>query len=303
MSDVLATLPPFEWREQRYPVLARSVSFAHESVQHKLQYRNGELIEQTGARNLTFSYTLALRTGIAKGPYRDLFTVGLPRLLADCRNREAGNLKDPIYGEFACVPVSFTDESDPGRRDGTDIKVEFLHSPEETDDEQFADAPSPQGLTSEAGALEQELSLIDWEQEPSPEGTTDTLSAVSGLFGQIDRNGEKIVAAMNDFAYRCEKVENSLDRLENPEHWHARQAVRRNRLAAKDIGDRAARPDRSIRRVLVRTKRTIQSVALELNITTQELLAANPFLARLPFVPANTQVQAPADGRRAQPNA
>lgn len=295
MTDVFRLLPPFEWRGTKYPVMARSVGFAHESVQHKLQFRDGDLVQQTGARNKTFSYTLALRQDIAAGPYQDLFTVGLPKLFADCEDRSPGTLVDPIYGTFTCVPSSYTDESDIQRRDGTDIRVEFTHAPESTESDEPA-ANTLQGVTSDAGQLEQELEKVNWEQEPSPDGMTDPLSAIAGFANQVDQLGHRAVAALHDFAYKAEKVERSLDRLEDPQHFHLHAAVRRNRLAAYDLADRAANPGKTIVKVTVRTRRTVSSVAAELGISVIELLRLNPFLARAPMVPAGAEIQAPVDG-------
>lgn len=289
MTDSLAILPPFSWRGRQYPVIARNVGFAHESVLHKFQFRDNEAVEQTGAHNLTFSYTLPMRQDIAKGPYRNLFSEGLPQLLIDCRNREAGELIDPIYGTFICTPTSYSDDSDVNKRDGTDIRVEFVHA--DPSEDESIETPTLQDLATEAGALEQELTLIDWEQEPSPEGMTDPLSAVAGLFGQIDRAGNRIVAAAHDFSYRAEKVEQSIDRLENPEHWHARAAVRRQRLAANDIATRAANPNQQIATVTLRYARGISAVAAEVGMSVADLLRLNPILARTPLVPAGTVVR------------
>jgi hypothetical protein len=297
VSDVLKLLPPFEWRGQKYPVTARNVGFTHENVQHQLQYRNNALVEQTGARNLTFSYTIPMRQDIARGPYRNLFTEGLITLLRDCRNKEPGDLVDPLYGAFICTPQGYTDESDVQKRDGTDIRLEFMHA--DPSEDETIDPPRINDINRDAGALEEELTAIDWHQEPSPEGMTDPLSAVAGLFNQIDQAGNRIVAGLHDYAFRLEKVEQSLDRLENPEHWGVRQVVRRHRLASHDIADRAANPQREIVVITTRYARSITAVAAEIGISTAELIRLNPAFARNPVVPAGAQVRAPRRGRPA----
>ncbi len=197
MTDVLRLLPPFEWRGRRYPVLTRAVSFAHDNAPHKLQYRDGEFVEMTGAKSFTFTYTLAMREDIARGPYKNLFTEGLIPLLTDCRDRTPGPLVDPVYGEFRCVPASFTDDSDNNKRDGTDVRVEFTHAPEfvTADDEQRdQNITGISGLVADAGQLDQQLTLADWNQEPSPDKVTDILSAINGL--QIIRRTTSTVSAI-----------------------------------------------------------------------------------------------------------
>ena len=110
--DALSKLPLFEWRDQQYPILQRAVSFAHEGVAHRLQYRDNDFIEQLGPHSLTFTYTLCMRQSVAKGPYKDLFTTGYPLLFAACRDREKGVLVDPLLGEFVCVPQMWNDDLD-----------------------------------------------------------------------------------------------------------------------------------------------------------------------------------------------
>jgi prophage DNA circulation protein len=294
VADVFALLPPFEWRGFQYPVLARSMSFAHENVQHKLQYRNGEFIEQTGARNRTFSYTLALRQDIAKGPYTDLFSIGLPRLEKDVFDRTAGTLLDPIFGEFECKPTSFSDETDVNKRDGVDIRVEFVHAPEDEDADPEGSQVNFSGLADDGAQLNVELAASgQFEQFVAEGGLTDPLSAIAGVGAQIDRQGDKVIAALDDLAFRCEKVEAQADKLEDPNNWPLKRAARRVRESAIRLKTRADNPQERVKVVIRRQQSTLSVVATELGVSVQELLRLNPALAKLPFVPAGTQVLAP----------
>lgn len=294
MSDVLTLLPPFEWRGKKYPVTSRSVSFAHESVQHKLQYRDGEIVEQTGARNPTFSYTIPMREDIARGPYKHLFSEGLPSLFRDMRLRDQGPLTDPIYGHFTCVPTSFTEDSDPQKRDGVDVRVEFLLSPEVDEDDQIQ-PPTLQDMVGEAGALDEEIKRVDWKQEPPPEGTTDILSAINGALFAGQRAQEKVAASLHDVAFRCEKIEGTVDKLTDPKNWPLRAATRRLRDTALRVagGDSPGQ-----RRAPVRTRHRmpLSAVAASVGLTVEQLLILNPQLAASPMVPAGTEIRVPARG-------
>lgn len=292
MTDVLALLPPFEWRGFRYPVLARSVSFSHDGARHKLQFRDDEFVEQLGAQSLTFSYTLAMREDIFKGKagYESLFTVGYPRLFKDMRDRTRGSLVDLALGTFVCVPTSFSDDMDPQKRDGTDVRVEFMHSPDP--DAQFVEEPAPtiEGLKTDANAMDAELATVNWEQEPSPEPTVDPLNAVSGVEGQFNANRGKAVAALHDFAYKCEKVDSSLERLENPDNAQLQAAARRNRMNALDAAKRAQDPTKKIVAILQKEARGVSVIAAQFGMTIEAFIRLNPSLARSPFVPAGTIV-------------
>jgi hypothetical protein len=288
MTDVLKLLPPLKWRGVQYPVVARSVSFAHEKVQHPIQYKDGQLIEQTGAQNLVFSYGIPMREDIAKGPYAHLFRDGLSTLFRDCRDREPGELQDPIYGIWTCVLATYGDETDVNKRDGTDIRIELMHSPE-LDEENLGTFASLGGLSTDAGLLNGQLTTVDWEQEPSPEALIDPLSAVAGLASQIERQGNKLSAALDDLAFRAEKVERAVDRVENPQMWPMKRSARRVREAAIRAKERATEdPTRRVIRVTQNYQTTLSACAAENGMSLQDFLKLNKQLATKPFVPAGT---------------
>jgi hypothetical protein len=141
VTDIFPLLQLFSWRGNEYPLLARSVSFAHEGAPSRIQYRDNEFVEQLGAHSLTFGYTIPTREDIAKGPYRALFREGYYNLFRDMRNREPGELVDPFLGVFQCVPVRFEDDTDINKRDGTDVRLEFMHSPN-IDGAEYEPAPT-----------------------------------------------------------------------------------------------------------------------------------------------------------------
>jgi hypothetical protein len=287
-----------QWRSIAYPVLSRSVSFAHEGAPSRIQYRDGEFFEQMGARSPTFTYTLALREDIAIKQYRALFREGLPLLFRDIRNRERGLLEDPVYGSFFCVPQTFDEDLDINKRDGTDVRVTFVHSPDISGE--FAEEPAPtiQGLVTDAGALNADISKVDWTQTESPQPEIDALNAISGFGAQIEANAGKGVAALHNVAFQLEKVEEQAARLESPDGFQIQRAARRNRAAATALASRAKDPQKRIQTVISKYQKTITGVAAEANMTVKDLLALNPTLARLPFIPPNTPIRVfRADGR------
>jgi hypothetical protein len=291
--DVFKLVPRFSWRGVEYPLSGRSTNFAHDSVPHKLEFRNGEFIEQLGAHGLILTYSIPMREGIAVGPYKSLFTRGLLALLRAFQDKSPGELVDPFYGKLRCVPGEWNDDTDIGKRDGTELRLSFKHSPEigKQEPELKAEIVSAAGLISEAGALDKEAKTINWEQEPSPEPTVDIFGAVSGISSQITNQADRFAAALDDVAFRLEKTEASLDKLENPQNWRFRDSVRRNREATERIRKNYGDPNKKIQQVVTNSIKTVSSVAKDAGLTVQELLKLNPGLAKAPIVGAGTVIK------------
>ncbi len=293
MTDVFRLLQPPQWRGVKYPCIARSVSFRHEGAKQTIQYRDGDFVEQLGTHDLTFSYTFAMREDIAKGPYKNLFISGLPKLFADARNREAGTLYDPVYGVFQCVPVTYSDDTDVTKRCGTDVRVEFLHSPDpDAVDPAVSDNLSGlSGITTDAAALDQEVARADWRQEPAPEPLIDPLNAINGVGAQVLAQVDRVSAALDDLTLKLEKIEKTADRAENPQNWPIRDAARRHREAVIKLQRRLLEPPTSkLRSFTVKANALVASVAKEAAMPLEDFIRLNASLARSPFIRPGTVV-------------
>jgi hypothetical protein len=288
MSDALRLLAPFEWRGQVYPVSARDYGFRHEGSPVSIQYRDGQLYDMTGAQSPTYRYTIPMRQDIAIGTYKNLFTEALPILFAAMRDRSTGLLVDPIHGPAKCKPQTYAESLNLGMRDGIDLEVEMVESPDLTDEDEVFKPLSAEGLTSDAGALDEEIQRVDWQQEPSPEPTVDILDAISGVGAQIDANVGKFNSGLHKYAFQMEKIEAQAKRLENPDGWQIARSARRNRAAALKLAERTRDPSKRVVRVLVKYGKTISGAAAEAGMTVQELIRLNPSLAALGHVPAGT---------------
>jgi hypothetical protein len=290
MTDALRQLPPFSWRGKVYPVLDRGVSFAHENAPHKLQYRNGAIVEMTGAQNLTFRYTLAMREDIAIARYEDLFSSGLIPLLNDCLLRTPGTLVDPVYGTFRCVPSSFDEQTDNQKRDGTDVKVEFQRSPE-LDDVLAVEQPDGlQGLAGNAYDIDAEVEKVDWKQVPTPGPSADIFDIASGTLAQISQQRARVSAKLDDLAFRMEKVDKAADDLEDPKTWPLKRAARRTQDAALQLRQHLDSPGKRVVAVTKAYAITLTECASSAGMTVAELLNLNPGLARSPLIRAQTPV-------------
>lgn len=291
MADYLSLLPPLLWRGLNYPVSARSVSFTHDGVRHKFQYRDGEMVEQTGAQALTFSYTIPMRDGIARGPYRDLVTKGLPLLFADCQNRARGPLQDPFYGTFDCVPTSYRDDTDVNKRDGTDIQVEFVRTLETGEADTLPDFPTVSGLISEAGALDKELSKTSFKQEASADGSNDILTQLTGIGAQIQQQGQGVSARLQGLADKMKRLDEQIDSTEDPSKWGLQQSARNVREAALRLKAKGDNPGQRILTVTKNSARTITEVCADSLMSLPDFLRLNPDLVRSPLIPPGTPIR------------
>jgi hypothetical protein len=246
-----------------------------------------------GAQPWTFRYKIPLREGITREPYRGLFFQTLTDLAVALRNKTPGDLIDPYWGVFRCVPADFNGEIDALSRDGTDINVEFTHSPEIDELEPDVIISGFESMESDARSLDDEVARIDWEQELPPEATVDPLSLAAGIVRSVEYSGNKVLSFGEQFVARAESVENALDSLEDPRTFGLKRRSRRMQLLARRTSQRAADPFRGARAHRVATNQTLSELAAEVRVTVTELVASNRFLARTPIVPAGTVISVP----------
>lgn len=297
MTDVLAQLPRFQWRGVEYPVTSRSVSFAHETVQHKLQRRNEDLVEQVGAHNLVLTYTIPMRDGLMRGPHDALFSLGMQTLYQDCRNRESGPLIDPILGAIRCVPSSYNDETDVQKRDGTDVKVEFTQSPEEDGEE--LDFPSVDVAAGSAEELDVAVQEFLEEESENTEIPPDTRVNLKQLVSDTVAFGRGVLAIPNDvrseilqYAYYAKQVEDITVKAHDPATFDLWDASRTSRDNANRAADNAAQV-RPVRIVTVEQAMSPVSFAAKYGVPLSAVIQVNPSISNRPTIPVGTNVILP----------
>jgi LysM repeat protein len=97
---------------------------------------------------------------------------------------------------------------------------------------------------------------------------------------------------MNDLAFRCEKIETTIDKVTDPRNWPFRRDSRRVRDAAIQAA-KYQDPSTILVPVTIGFAKTLSAVAADLGVTIETLLATNPVLARNPFVKKGTIVRVP----------
>jgi hypothetical protein len=308
MTDVLAQMRPLSWRGILLPIVERSAGFQHDEVQHKFTYRDEMLIESTGRRNLTFRYTVPMRQDIARGPYANLYTEVLPQLFDACRNRGAGELDDPVYGAFRAKCTAWDDMLDPNKRDGIDVRLEFIHAPAPGETAEEAPRPaSPGSLETDAGKLDADVAGTSFEfntqtadqpigtpfvpQQNPPEATLDLFTAIAAYGRNLEQYGNRISAQLDRASARLERIEESYDDLGNPKNWAIIRSSRRLRGNVQRVKERLANPARDILRITTSAAIGIGELSGSLGLSVRDLLRLNPKLAKLPLVPKGTTIQ------------
>lgn len=288
--DVYSKLPEFSWRGVEYPITDSEYSFRHEDAEHKLSFGDVTIIEPLGAQNPTFRYTISMRQGISRGPYKDLF-LQVPDLEAACSDRTPGPLVDPIYGHWTVKPVEYRSRAG-GRdgRDGIDVEVSFVWAPTIDEDVRGTGARSLADLRNDAGALDAQVEAVARKYDVPPPGPTmNALDAPSAVLGQIDRQAEKVRAQLGSFAESVAKTERYLAKVikvaRDPDAFGAHRTARRIRHSAerskKEIEDLTA----NIVSITIEQSKTLIATAAELGMTVKAFLSLNPTLANTPLLP------------------
>jgi DNA circularisation protein N-terminus len=293
LNDVYTDLPRFSWRGIEVPLLTRSAGFQHSDARHKFLFRDEEFIEPLGAQNWTFRYSIPLRQGIAKGPYRDLFLEVYPRFVDACRERTPGELYDPVLGLYRCKPLSFEDESDVQRRDGDDVRVEFIWAPEEGIlDLPAADLGNVTTARQEGAALDEAVGeIFRSKQLPGPEPSVNPLDAASGAINQISTAGDQLQAKFAATASKLQKVEDAVSKLEDPSLAPTIRATRNLRDAARQRAAKLLDPIGSVVTIVTSATTSLAAVASAAGLTPEELLKSNPLLAASPDIPPGTTIR------------
>jgi len=294
MTDALRNLPRFSWRGQELPITSRSVRFAHDDTDHTFQYRDGAIVERKGVQNWVLSYGIPFRQDIAKGPYKDLFSVELLKFIFSCRDKSPDKLRDPVLGTMRAAVASYEEETDVLKRDGTDVRVEFKFTPKQED----VDLEVIQGglsgidaMAGQAGALDEQVKLVNWPpQVPSPEPSTDILSAINGFGRQIENTGNKISAALDALAYKAEQIEQTAARLEDPRAFQLQRSSRRVMAASLRAKARLQDPARAVQQVTLAYAKSLTAIAQDAGMTVLQLLKLNPTIAGRPIVPVGTKI-------------
>jgi hypothetical protein len=305
MPDMLAQLHDASWRGILFPFTGqREYGFQHEQERHRFVFKDEQLIESLGRENPTYRYVCPFREDLARAPWVNLFSKVYPQFLQACLDRSNGILDDPIHGPVQCKVASMHEVLDVGKKDGIDVEVTFILSPDEDFNREeigseLANLQTAQGYQDffdrEARKLDPAtLAAIAALNKGSEKARVDPLTAATGALNQIEAMGNKAQAAVGDLAFKMNRFEESVGRLAHPNLTPIRMAARKLALAANDLSaqlltGKGARP-RPVRIYTVPSDSGVVALAAQLGMGLQEFLRLNPLAARQPKVTKGTQV-------------
>lgn len=302
-TDILFQLQRAQWRGIEFPIVSRDYGFQQEHGETRFLFKDVSLIESLGKKNPTWRYTIPFREDIARGPWKNLYTVVYPKFLAACEDRTRDLLIDPVHGGKPAKCVSLRETLTAGRRDGIDVEVEFIHSPPEEPEQAVRVAKTIQGAIGQAGALDQAVKNINRDRQlPPPEAKNSPLDALSSVTDQISIGVNKVTAAFADAAFRVEKSVNSLENLKDTSVAPTILQAKRLQFAILDLEEKNdPTGTRPLRKLTLGADYTVAALSMRLGMTIQELVRLNPFLARTPLVKAGTELRVTAE--TVKPNA
>jgi len=294
LVDVFKTFNNLVWRDQQLPCIALSYGFSQEHAEQKFIFRDTPLIQSVGRSSQTFRYTIPFRQNIAI-KFTDLWTDAFPQFLEACLDRSADTLIDPIHGSIKAKVTQFSYDIQAAQsRDGVDVQVEFVESPDDTAQD-AAPRITLDAAKGDAGAFDRQIATVDWAQTVPPEPTVDIFNVVSGLSDQVSANINKIGATLDRIAYQVDKTQDSLEKLGNVKNWSAIQAGKRLKQSCNNSKKLLGAKGKILRTYITPQQITLPVLAVRLQTTTQDLLNLNPSLARSPSVRANTAITYLAD--------
>ena len=295
-DDVFSELKPASFRNIEFPIIARSVSFAQQHAIHKFVYRPLELIEGLGPGNLKFSYTIPFRQGIFGGPYSDLYIDTFPRFLEACRDRTQGDLFDPVLGTFKARTVNFRTDTDILRRDGEDIQVEFIHSP----DPDEVDLPADTFVGVEAMSTAANVIARDpvFREELTDEGDLfesidDAFNEINAVGSQINNIQGQISGKINKISGQIAKTVDTVERLVDVKNAPVIRSMKNLQFQAHQFEKKFSALGSDFKTFTTPQDMTISAVAQSVGHPVQVVVANNPTVASSPIVRKGTKIKYP----------
>lgn len=294
MTDPLDRLQQLSFNGIILPCTSREFGFSHDQISHRYIYRNEQIIESLGRQNPTYSYEIPFRDGINIKNYSNLFSKSYPLFLKECQKDVRGVLIDPIHGKVYVKCTSLSENLQAGLRDGVDVRVSFVKSPNEN--ELANDEPaliSINGVSEEIRKFDAEITAATIEV---PEGFVhsglDPFGAISSVLDQVDAIGNKVLATFDNTLDRIKRLEYSIEKAKDPKFNQVRARARALKAQIYKIPDvLEITGNRPIDNYKVEAAMDLVSLSGKLNNTTQELTRLNGQIARNPMVAVGTIVR------------
>jgi hypothetical protein len=292
--DIVTKLQPASWRGVKFPIIGeREYSFAHEQSKPRIILKDYQLIRSLGLENPGFSYRVLFDETLRTARWDKLFTEVYPQFLAACKDRTPGKLYDPVHGYVTAKCVQLAETLSTSQLYGVQVQVQFIEAPETTSTGQRpAEMPitAMGGLVKLGRRVDEEVTKVDWKQEPPPENNRDLFDSLQAFGDQVDLFQSNINGKLGSLSAKMDRATSTIDKLKDPKLGPTRQAVRRLQLSALALQETATTPPRPVDVVRKSTEIAKFAFASAYGMTVEELHMLNQSLQSVLLVPANEPV-------------
>lgn len=307
MTDILAALSPMTYSAGNYTVSfpGRSVSFgfSRDIATHRYVFKDEAFMQNLGRKNRTWRIEIPFREKLIYLNYGHLYLTAFPTFFAACSSSEAGMLTTPDAGTVRVLCASFEYTIDPDRRDGVDVRVEFVSAPATDDAPVTITVPTADALAAQGAALDAQVAATNFDNNFKPSSFSSPFTAVQSVFDQLSQSRDKFKATVDAQIAQVDRMQDSLDRLSDPKNWSLAQQGRDFKSTLIRAKQQTDSQGKRLLGIVVGKDAPINTVASALKCSLQEVLTLNPFLARLPFVPAGTTIRYPKkENQNPRPN-
>lgn len=290
--DILAHLKPLKFRGIEVPCLTNSIKVAQNLVEHNQYGVSGGEQENTCRKSAHLSFIIPFRAGIVWKP--SLY----PKVMRDfwnaCCDRTTGPLSHPEFGLMDVKVADFDLTWQPNARDGADMNVSFVESIEKGLRIELT-ASSPITYASAiADELEKLGPTVNLPAFDNSTGTT-LKGALNKIKGAMMLAQLSAASLLSDISSTIEGVNSLIDfasSLTDPNAWPVVSGLK-DIVAAlvqieEDIGTLKGKKKLEIKYTVSDASPTL--VASQFGTNLEDLFKANPSLAVLDPIPANTMV-------------
>jgi prophage DNA circulation protein len=299
MAGEFAQLLPCSWRDIQFPIASMSVSFAQDLVEHKYWGVDGASVEATGRGAMMISATIPFVNGIVPGngeKWGILYPTTFREFVKAFGSRATGTLKHPEFGDIFCKPHTLEFSHDAQRRDGVEVRAQWVETHLDGDDSTLTDGNSPV-TEAELAALDLDASKEDLKKlvPKAPEFEESFASMMNKITGVVDRvtvSASLATGRIGAVVYRIHQLEESVDRARTALTWPITDALERMKSSSHDVAAKLAAAERTILRYTVPAKTTLAGLQAALpSATIADLMRLNPILMARPDVPAGAVVK------------
>lgn len=309
MAGFNTTLAEYRWRGIGFPTTSFKVVMRQDLAPHAFVSRDGADVEATGRAPLEFSARIPFTNNIAPGQGETwtrgtLFPGQWKKMLLAMADRSTGVMQHPAMGAIKCKPSHFEADWDGNTQDGIFADASWL---ETTDDGNSLTAlvasisPIAQA-TQAARDLDKGLKQITppLPSTPAYQPTfEDAMRSVQSVFDQVTLMKRRDAGILDNIKYRLTLIRDAMrqsDRTSGgPVHnvltWPVREAMSRLSGSLDGVRDNLLKKARPIGLYYPADDTSLPMLTIELKAQIGDLMALNPKLLAIAYVPANSAVR------------